>query len=97
MPSETSKSGTSDSRDLEDDLAVLLSGNRAVYLRLGPDDAIVSVKSPDTIAFGDAIGVRWNRMTPSARAKAVLDVIRRAAAYCRQPVVHQPIPRESVA
>jgi hypothetical protein len=68
------------------DLASLLAHDQAVYLRLGPEGAVMSVKSNDRrFAFGDAIEVRWRRMPPDERARAVLGWIRKAAAYSRKP------------
>ncbi len=79
------------------DLAVILSGDKAAYLRLGPDGAVLSVKSPEIFAFGESVDGNWVRMTPEARAQAVLGCIRRAAAYCRKPRINQGIPHPSVA
>ena len=67
------------------DLATLLAEGQAVYLRLGPEGAVLSVKAADTFAFGEAIEVRWHGMTPEERAQAVLGWIRKAATYCRNP------------
>ncbi len=69
------------------DLAVVLAGNQAVYLKLGPEGAVLSVKSAETFAFGEAIENRWDGMTPEERAEAVLLWIRKAAKYCRNPRV----------
>ena len=67
------------------DLAALLTEGQAVYLRLGPEGAVLSVKAAETFAFGEAIDSRWYGMTPEERAKAVLRWIRKAATYCRNP------------
>jgi hypothetical protein len=69
------------------DLAALLAGDQAVYLRLGPEGAVLSVKAAENFAFGGAIDSRWYGMTPEERAKAVLGWIRKAATYCRNPRV----------
>jgi hypothetical protein len=69
------------------DLAQVLAGDQAVYFRLGPEGAVMSVKAPDCFAFGDAEGVRWLKMTPQERARAVASWIRKAAKYCRKPRV----------
>jgi hypothetical protein len=69
------------------DLAALLGDDQAVYLRLGPEGAVMSVKGRDVFAFGDAIGVRWHGMTPEERVQALLDWTRKAAEYCRKPRV----------
>jgi hypothetical protein len=65
----------------------VLAQDHAVYLRLGPEGAILSVKAPGRFAFGEAEGVRWHRMAPEERARMVLGWIRKAAAYCRNPRV----------
>jgi hypothetical protein len=67
------------------DLAQVLSGDQAVYLCLGPEGAVLSMKPRDAFAYGEAIDVRWHRMSPEARAQAVLGWIRKAAKYCRKP------------
>jgi hypothetical protein len=69
------------------DLAAVLAGDQAVYFRLGPEGAVMSVKAPDSFAYGDQVDVRWYRMTPKERAEAVLGWIRKAAKYCRKPRV----------
>ena len=37
------------------DLALILSEDKAAYLRLGPEGAVLAVKSPETIAFGETV------------------------------------------
>ena len=69
------------------DLAAVLVGEQAVYLKLGPEGAVLSVKGAETFATGVAIGPEWHGMTPEERAKAVLGWIRKAAKYCRNPRV----------
>ena len=69
------------------DLAAVLVGDQAVYLKLGPEGAVLSVKGAETFAFGEAIELSWHGMTPEERAKAVLGWIRKAAKYCRNPRV----------
>lgn len=69
------------------DLATLLGSDQAVYLRLGPEGAVMSIKGRETFAFGESIGVRWHGMTPEERVQAVLEWIGRAAEYCRKPRV----------
>ena len=78
-------------------LAAILSGDKAVYLRLGPEGAVLTVKSPETVAFGETIDCSWSRMTPEARAQEVLGWIRRAAAYYHAPLVRYALQREDVA
>ncbi|MBV8878875.1 MAG: hypothetical protein JO332_02815 [Planctomycetaceae bacterium] len=70
-----------------EDLAALLEGDQALYLRLGPEGAVISVKKPEAFAFGEAEGVRWHRMSSRERAKTALGWIRKAAQYCRRPRV----------
>ena len=79
------------------DLAMILSGDKAVYLRLGPEGAVLAVKSPETFAFGETVDCNWVRMTPEARSGAVLGWIRRAAAYYRAPQLRYALQREDVA
>jgi hypothetical protein len=79
------------------DLALILSEDRATYLRLGPEAAVLTVKSPDTFAFGETVDCNWVRMTPEARARAVLGWIRRAADYYRSPRVKFALQRGVVA
>lgn len=67
------------------DLAALLDDDQAVYFRLGPEGAVLSVKGRGTFAFGESFGRRWHEMTPEKRAHAVLSWIRKAAQYCRVP------------
>jgi len=56
----------------------------------------MSVKAPDSFAYGDAVDVRWREMTPDERAQAILAWIRKAAKYCRKPRVRwgagSPLP-----
>jgi hypothetical protein len=67
------------------DLATVLAQDQAVYLRLGPEGAVLSVKGAESFAEGIAIGPEWIGMTPEERAQAVLAWIRKAAKYCRNP------------
>lgn len=79
------------------DLAMILSEDKAVYLRLGPEGAVLTVKSPETFAFGETVDAKWIRMTPEARAREVLGWIGRAAAYYRAPQIRYALQREDVA
>jgi len=72
---------------LLEDLAALVAGDQAVYFRLGPEGAVLSVKGSETFATGVAIGPEWRGMTPEERAQAVEHWIREAALYCRRPRV----------
>ena len=68
------------------DLAEVLAGDQAVYFRLGPEGAVMSVKASEmSFAWGEALDTRWRRMTPEERALAILAWIRKAAKYCRRP------------
>ena|SRR5258706_16431411 len=84
-------------KSLLKDLALILSEDRAVYLRLGPEGAVLSVKSPETFAFGETVDCNWVRMSPEARAKTVLGWIERAAEYYRSPRVKFALQRGVVA
>jgi hypothetical protein len=74
-------------------LALILSEDKATYLRLGPEGAVLSVKSPETFAFGEIVDCNWVRMTAEARARAVLGWIERAAEYIRSPRVKFALQR----
>jgi hypothetical protein len=73
--------------DILADLAAILAGDHAVYFRLGPEGAVVSVKAPKVFDFGDSIGTKWVAMSAEERAQFVLEWIEKAAAYCRKPRV----------
>jgi hypothetical protein len=83
--------------DLLRDLTTILSEDKAVYLHLGPDGAVPTVKSPETFAPGETVDARWIRMTPEARAQEGLGWIRRAAAYYRAPLVRYALQCEDAA
>ncbi|HLY10433.1 MAG TPA: hypothetical protein VKW04_14115 [Planctomycetota bacterium] len=74
------------SRFLED-LEELLSGDQALYLCLEESGAVFSVKSEEGMAFGTAIQGRWRGLTPSLRARTVVQWIEEAARQCRRPEV----------
>lgn len=69
------------------DLTAVLAAGRAVYLTLGPEGAVLSLKAPELFAFGESIGMKWRWMKPEERARAVLGWIHKAAAYSRKPKV----------
>ena len=73
--------------EILEDLTAVLAAGRAVYLKLGPEGAVLSVKAPELFAFGESIGMKWRFMKPEERASAVLEWIRKAAAYSRKPKV----------
>ncbi len=79
------------------DLALILSEDKATYLRLGPEGAVLSVKSPETFAFGETVDCNWVRMTAEDRARAVLGWIQRAAEYYRSPRVKFALQHGAVA
>lgn len=83
--------------NLLEDLALILGEDRSVYLRLGPEGAVLSVKSPQIFAFGETVDCNWIRMTGEARARAVLGWIERAAAYYRSPKLKFALQRGEVA
>jgi hypothetical protein len=70
------------------DLTAILARDHSVYLRLGPEGAVLTLKLDEkAFAFGKAIEIGWRAMSPGERARAVLDWIRKAAAYSRRPRV----------
>jgi hypothetical protein len=79
------------------DLAVILAEDKAIYLRLGPEGAVLSVKSPETFAFGETVDCNWVRMTAEARTQAGVGWIKRAAEYYRSPRVKFALQRGVVA
>jgi hypothetical protein len=83
--------------DLLRNLATIPSEDKAVYLRLGPEGAVLAIKSPETFVFGETVDCSWIRMTPEARAQEVPGWIQRAAAYFRAPQIRYAIQREDVA
>lgn len=96
-PVSTAPASEAPGRSLEtlvSDLAQVLASGRALYFSLEPQGAVLSVKSPEVFAFGESFGAKWAQMRPRERAEAVVDWIRRAAKYCRNPKVRQNSPRE---
>ena len=71
--------------ELLSDLACLLSGNAALYICLEPSGAVLSVKSPEMVAFGKSLIADWGRLSPDERARKVVEWIRQAACYSRSP------------
>lgn len=67
------------------DLASLLSDNAALYICLEPRGAVLSVKSPEMVAFGKSLIADWGRLSPEERARKVVEWIRQAACYSRSP------------
>jgi len=67
------------------DLAAILARDQAVYMKLGPEGAVLFVKGAHSYALGAAIGPEWTRMTSDQRARKVLGWIRKAAKSCRNP------------
>ena len=74
------------------DLAILLEGDAAVYICLEPRGAVLSVKSPEMVAFGKSLIAEWARLSPDERARKVIEWIRQAAAYCRSPRIRWAPP-----
>lgn len=87
MTSSPAASGSQELAEVLADLAALLGSDQSVYLQLGPEGAVMSVKGRESFAFGESVGPRWYGMTPEERAQAVLDWIGKAAEYCRKPKV----------
>jgi hypothetical protein len=54
--------------------------------------AVFSVKSPEMVAFGKAVIGNWARLTPLGRAEKVVQWIREAAQYSRQPRIRWAPP-----
>lgn len=75
--------------EIQMDLAAILANGSAVYLKLGPDGAVLSIKLDErTFANGVSIGTqKWIEMSADERAHAVLAWIHRAASYARNPRV----------
>ena len=67
------------------DLAILLSDEAALYICLEPRGAVLSMKSPQMVAFGKSLIADWVRLSPDERARKVVEWIRQAACYCRSP------------
>jgi hypothetical protein len=85
--SSPAAAGSRELAEVLKDFATLLGSDQAVYLRLGPEGAVMSVKGRGTFAFGESVGPRWYGMTPDERVRAVLEWIAKAARYCRKPRV----------
>ncbi len=79
------------------DLAEIVKDDLSVYLSIGPNGAVLSVKSPETFAFGESVDARWAHLSPRKRAEKILDWIGRAAAYCRSPRIRYEVPEDPVA
>ena len=70
------------------DLAEILEDNRATYMSLGPEEAVVSAKTPDIFAFGEHIEAHvWMKASAREKAELVLSWITKAAQYYRKPRV----------
>lgn len=73
------------SPELLSELATLLSDEAALYMCLEPRGAVLSVKSPQMVAFGKSMIADWGKLTPVERAREVVEWIRQAACYSRSP------------
>jgi hypothetical protein len=67
------------------DLEALLSGDAAIYMCLEEKGAVLSMKSPEMVAFGQALLGDWKRLSPENRAVKVAEWIHEAARYSRRP------------
>jgi len=76
------------------DLATLLSDDLAMYMCLEGKGAIFSVKSPEVLAFGEAVLSPWRDLTPAQRAAKVVQWIHEAARYSRKPRIRWSPPAE---
>jgi len=83
------------SLDLLSDLTTLLEGDQALYICLEYRGAVMTVKSPDMVAFGETLITEWARLSPEDRARKVMEWIRRAAAYCQSPQIRWMPPENS--
>ena len=71
--------------EILEDLEALLSGDAAIYMCLEEEGAVLSLKSPEMVAFGQAILGDWKRLSPEKRAVKVAQWIHEAARYRRSP------------
>jgi hypothetical protein len=71
--------------EILEDLEALLSGDAAIYMCLESEGAVLSMKSPEMVAFGQAILRDWKRLSPRVRAVKVAQWIHEAARYRRNP------------
>jgi hypothetical protein len=78
--------------EILEDLEALLSGNAAIYMCLEEKGAVLSMKSPDMVAFGQAILCDWKRLSPENRAVKVVEWIHDAARYRRNPRIRWAPP-----
>jgi hypothetical protein len=67
------------------DLATLLTDDAAIYICLEPLGAVMSVKSPEMVAFGRSLIADWVRLSPEERARKLVEWIQQAASYCQNP------------
>jgi hypothetical protein len=74
------------------DLEALLAGDAAIYMCLESKGAVLSMKSPEMVAFGKAILCDWRRLSPENRAVKVVEWIREAAHYRRNPRIRWAPP-----
>jgi hypothetical protein len=74
------------------DLEALLTDDAAIYICLESEGAVLSIKSPEMVAFGKAILCDWRRMSPEDRAVKVVQWIHEAARYRRRPRIRWAPP-----
>jgi hypothetical protein len=79
------------------DLAALLSTDAAIYLCLEPRGAVLSVKSPEMVAFGENLISEWVQLTPEEKALRVIEWIGKAASYGRRPRIRWAPPGRGVS
>ena len=99
VPTEPAGTEASPNGSLESvlsDLAEILADDRAPYMCLGPEEAVLSVKNGDEFfAFGEHVPARrWRFASPRAKAEMVISWISKAAKYYRKPRVRFASLRE---
>jgi len=78
--------------EILEDLEALLSGDAAIYMCLEEKGAVLSMKSPEMVAFGRAILCEWKSLSPENRALKVAQWIHEAARYRRNPRIRWAPP-----
>lgn len=78
--------------EILEDLEALLAGDAAIYMCLESKGAVLSMKSPEMLAFGKAILCDWKGLSPEKRAVKVVEWIHEAARYRRNPRIRWAPP-----
>lgn len=69
-----------------------MQGDTAIYMCLEKEGAVLSMKSPEMVAFGQALLRDWKRLSPENRALKVAQWIHEAAQYRRNPRIRLAEP-----